>query len=79
MLETDQILTLLGIWDMNVGDYGIMDQILPKDAEIYRIFADYLGENGRQHVKQNFLVTRELRDYLLAFISLNSPGDVIYF
>ncbi len=41
-------------------------------------YAAWLGENGRQHVKQNFLITRELRDYLLTFISLSSKGDVIY-
>lgn len=41
-------------------------------------YADWLGENGRQHVKQNFLITRELRDYLLVFISLYSQGDVVY-
>jgi trehalose synthase len=41
-------------------------------------FAGWLGENGRQYVKQNFLITRELRDYLLAFISLYSTGDVVY-
>jgi trehalose synthase len=41
-------------------------------------FADWLGENGRNHVKQNFLITRELRDYLLAFIALSSKDDVVY-
>jgi trehalose synthase len=41
-------------------------------------YAKWLGENGQQHVKQNFLITRELRDYLLVFISLYSTGDVIY-
>lgn len=41
-------------------------------------YAKWLGENGRQHVKQNFLITRELRDYLLLFLSLGSPADVIY-
>jgi trehalose synthase len=41
-------------------------------------YANWLGENGRQHVKQNFLITRELRDYLLVFIALYSSGDVIY-
>jgi trehalose synthase len=41
-------------------------------------YAKYLGDNGYQHVKQNFLVTRELRDYLLVFASLYSKGDVIY-
>jgi trehalose synthase len=41
-------------------------------------YANWLGENGYQHVKQNFLITRELRDYLLVFIALFSPGDVVY-
>jgi trehalose synthase len=41
-------------------------------------YARWLGENGRRHVQQNFLITRELRDYLLVFISLFSTGDVIY-
>jgi trehalose synthase len=43
-----------------------------------REYARWLGENGYLHVKQNFLVTRELRDYLLVFIALDSPGDVVY-
>jgi len=41
-------------------------------------YANWLGENGRQHVKQNFLITRQLRDYLLTFLSLDCPGDVVY-
>lgn len=41
-------------------------------------YANWLGENGRQHVKQNFLITRQLRDYLLLFLSVDSLSDVIY-
>jgi len=37
-----------------------------------------LGENGREHIKQNFLLTRHLRDYLLLFLSLYHEGDVIH-
>lgn len=36
-----------------------------------------LGENAREHVRQNFLLTRHLRDYLLLFLSLYHEGDVI--
>lgn len=43
-----------------------------------REYANWLGENGRQHVRQNFLITRHLRDYLLLFLSLDSSSDVIY-
>lgn len=41
-------------------------------------YANWLGQNGRQHVKQNFLVTRQLRDYLLLCLSLDHHEDVIY-
>ncbi len=41
-------------------------------------YAKKLGENGREHVKQNFLLTRHLRDYLLLFLSLYHEGDVIH-
>jgi trehalose synthase len=33
-------------------------------------YARRLGENGREHVRMNFLLTRHLRDYLLLFLFL---------
>jgi len=41
------------------------------------LWAKKLGENGRQHVRQNFLVTRHLRDYLMLFHSVLNPGEHI--
>ncbi|MBI2847525.1 MAG: glycosyltransferase [Chloroflexi bacterium] len=41
-------------------------------------YARRLGENGREHVRQNFLITRHLKDYLLLFITLEHGEDVIY-
>jgi trehalose synthase len=41
-------------------------------------YAKWLGENGKEHVRQNFLITRHLRDYLLLFHSLYHPEDIIY-
>ncbi len=41
-------------------------------------YARRLGENGREHVRHNFLITRHLRDYLLLFLSLSHSQDVIY-
>ncbi|MFZ6017324.1 MAG: glycosyltransferase [Nitrospirota bacterium] len=41
-------------------------------------YATWLGKNAREHVRQNFLITRHLKDYLLLFISLYYPSDVIY-
>lgn len=41
-------------------------------------FARELGMNGRNHIKDNFLITRHLRDYLLLFLLLINDGDLIY-
>ena len=42
-------------------------------------FARKLGQNGREHIKNNFLITRHIKDYLLLFISLFHKGkDVVY-
>lgn len=41
-------------------------------------YAKKLGENGREHVRNNFLITRHIRDYLLLFLSLDARSDVIY-
>ncbi|MEK7216300.1 MAG: glycosyltransferase, partial [Chloroflexota bacterium] len=41
-------------------------------------FARRLGENGREHTRQNFLITRHVRDYLLLCLSLMYEGDVVY-
>ena len=38
-------------------------------------FARKLGENGREHVRQNFLLTRHLRDYMLLFLYLGHAGE----
>ncbi|MFZ1886422.1 MAG: glycosyltransferase [Candidatus Binataceae bacterium] len=41
-------------------------------------FARQLGRNGHNHVRANFLLTRHMRDYMLAFLLLDHPNvDVI--
>ncbi|MBI4358716.1 MAG: glycosyltransferase [Candidatus Omnitrophica bacterium] len=40
-------------------------------------YAAKLGQNGREHIRQNYLLTRHLRDYLLLFLSLFYGGDII--
>jgi trehalose synthase len=42
-------------------------------------YAQKLGMNGREHIKNNYLIFRHLRDYLLLFLSIFEQGDVIYF
>ncbi len=41
-------------------------------------YAKKLGENGREHIRNNFLLTRHLRDYMLLFLSLYHPEDVVH-
>ncbi|MBI4655530.1 MAG: glycosyltransferase [Elusimicrobia bacterium] len=38
-------------------------------------YARRLGENGREHVRENFLLTRHLRDYLLICLYLESGKE----
>lgn len=36
--------------------------------------AKRMGERGKEHVRANFLITREVRDYLSTWYSINNPG-----
>ena len=36
-----------------------------------------MGENGYQHVRQNFLVTRHVKDYMLVMLALEHPDEDI--
>ncbi|SYZ74743.1 Trehalose synthase [Candidatus Zixiibacteriota bacterium] len=41
-------------------------------------YAEKLGANGREHIRNNFLITRHIRDYLMLFISLYHDEDIIH-
>jgi len=41
-------------------------------------YAAWLGKNGKEHVRQNYLITRQIKDYLLLFIVANNKDDIIY-
>ncbi len=40
-------------------------------------YAKRLGENGREHVRQNFLLTRHLKDYMLLFLCMYHTEDIV--
>ncbi len=44
--KRDRLLTLMQIWKMNVGDYDVMDKILPDNANYLKMYADFLGEES---------------------------------
>jgi trehalose synthase len=41
-------------------------------------YAKKLGQNGREHIKNNFLITRHIREYMLLFLSLYHKEDIVY-
>ena len=43
-----------------------------------REYAEMLGKNGKEHVRQNFLITRHLKEYLLVFTALYHTSDIVY-
>ena len=42
-------------------------------------YAQWLGCNGREHVRENFLITTHLKDYMLMFLALDHDSDIIQF
>lgn len=40
-------------------------------------FAAKLGQNGREHIRRNFLLTRHLKDYLLLLVAIEHRGENI--
>ncbi len=41
-------------------------------------YAQRLGSNGHEHIKNNFLLTRHLRNYILLFLAIYNSSDMIY-
>lgn len=41
-------------------------------------YAQKLGKNGKEHIRNNFLITRHLKDYMLLFLSLYHEKDIVY-
>ena len=41
-------------------------------------YARKLGVYGREHIKNNFLITRHIENYLLTFLSIEHKGDIVY-
>jgi tetratricopeptide (TPR) repeat protein len=44
--DKERLNILLHIWETNVNNYEVMRALLPEDAEIYRLYAQFLGERS---------------------------------
>ena len=44
--DRTKLRTLLNIWEMSIKDYQVIQEILPEDTQIYRMYAEFLGEKS---------------------------------
>ncbi len=70
-LQVKNKLTGLLCYSVEGAAYDLRQLLLNRE------YAQWLGKNGREHVKQNFLVTTYLRNYLLVLIALDHQEDII--
>ena len=71
--ERNKLRGLLHIWEMNVKGYDVMDRILPEDSDVYRLYAQFLGEKSLStEVRQQKLAQAEFIDYEKARVMYDS-------
>jgi trehalose synthase len=63
-----------GLLSYTIGGTALLIRELLNNPE----YAKRLGRNGKEHARRNFLSTRHLRDYMLLFLYLYNPEDIIY-
>jgi len=42
----ERIFSLLNVWELNVDDFRLLEQLLPQDSAVCRLHADWLGEKA---------------------------------
>ncbi|MCJ7581971.1 MAG: AMIN domain-containing protein [Candidatus Aminicenantes bacterium] len=69
----ENLKTIMQIWAINGGDFSVMEDILPKESGVYRIFAQFLAERrlsiSKRHEK---LAQAEYIDFMSAKNSFSS-------
>ncbi|MFZ2054763.1 MAG: hypothetical protein WAU81_11250 [Candidatus Aminicenantales bacterium] len=77
--DLEQIAGLLGIWEMNVGDFGLLESVLPADPQVYRTLAEYLGERSLSFPdRHRFLAKAELIEFGRARRELQAGEYALY-
>jgi len=62
--DRERIRSLFYVWEINVEDFDVMDNIFPEDAQIYRDFAEFLGERGHSlEERQRYLAKAEFLEF----------------
>ncbi len=72
---------VMHIWEMNVRDYKVMEEMLPEDAPIYRMYAQFLGEKSlSRDERQRYLAKAELLEFERAKDEyLSGEGEFQYY
>jgi tetratricopeptide (TPR) repeat protein len=71
--DRQMINAVMHIWEMNVNDYRVMEEILPEDASIYKMYAQFIGEKSlSSDERQRFLAKAELLEFERAKIESSS-------
>jgi hypothetical protein len=62
--DRQMIQDVMQIWDLNVKDYSVMEKILPEDASLLQMYAQFLGYRHLSiEERQKFLARAELLEY----------------
>lgn len=62
--DSEKIAVLLNIWELNANDYQVMEKVLPSDAQIYRKYAEFLGEKSLSlEERHKYVAQAELLDF----------------
>lgn len=77
--EDEKFEQLMRVWEMNVRDYEVMERILPEEADVYRMYARFLGEKSLSlEERQRFLTQADYLDFQEAQ-EVHEEGENDYF
>ncbi len=62
--DSQKAQAIMHIWEMNVSDYRVMEEMLPEDVSIYRMYAQFLGEKSlSSRERQRYLAKAEQLEF----------------
>jgi tetratricopeptide (TPR) repeat protein len=65
--DSEKIALILNTWELNAKNYQVIEKILPEDAQIYRQYAEFLGEKSLSlEERHKYLAQAELLDFTAA-------------
>ncbi len=74
-----KIHNIFDVWQMNIQEYEVITEILPEEPQIYRWYADFLGQKSLSlHQRHKMLAAAEFLDFEKARRDYDS-GELQYF